>query len=119
MDRLNIVEIDVAEATTERPLLVTNDEDVEDQRHHARIHQERWRQEQPRLTQHAQQRRDVDGIAHPPVGTDSDEASRRVPRAGSATSDDGATVGGLWTESDSRGSASVGPRTATTATPLK
>lgn len=36
MDRLNILEIDVAEATTKRPLLVTDDEDVEEECHDAK-----------------------------------------------------------------------------------
>src|SRR5262249_19216271 len=59
-------------------------EQVEEDRHGARVRQHRQRHEQPRLPQDDQQRGDVDRVAHPAVGPGRDNAPRRVPETGSA-----------------------------------
>ena len=87
-DRPQVPSVGVAEATAQRPLFVADHEQVEGDRHRARVHEERHRYEQPRLARDNQERGEVDGIAHPPVGADGDEPLWRVPWTGSAASRD-------------------------------
>src|SRR5215469_1509934 len=85
-DRAPVLQVAGAEAAAQPGFFVAGDEQVEEDRHRARVGQQRQGHEQPRLPADDQERGEVDRVAHPAVGPCPDHPPRCVPQAGRAAS---------------------------------
>jgi hypothetical protein len=84
---LSVLCVVLSELTMECRFLIADDKQVKADRHGRPILEEGQRKEQPGLAGHYEKRGNVNGIAHPAIGTNGNETARCVPRSGGASPD--------------------------------